>query len=115
MNPRLAHFTHTKKDPANARSLLAFLSRLDLVGAKSITRGCSVLNAQVWTGPEEGDRKTEFAHNCTTETGSSGGPVYSNDGKIVGIHHLGVSLSIGVVTGPRIGFQKGPLLLVASG
>lgn len=61
--------------------------------AKSITRGCSVLNAEVavWTGPEDGDPKTDFSHNCTTETGSSGGPVYSSEGKIVGIHHLGVS------------------------
>lgn len=61
--------------------------------AKSVTRGCSVLNPKVatWTSPEDSTTDiTEFAHNCTTETGSSGGPVFADDGRIIGLHHLGV-------------------------
>ncbi|TAY82527.1 serine protease (plasmid) [Rhizobium leguminosarum] len=60
--------------------------------AKSVTRGCSVLNPNVatWTGPEDAASITEFTHNCTTENGSSGGPVFASDGRIIGLHHLGV-------------------------
>lgn len=60
---------------------------------KSVTRGCSVMKGGVatWTAPAQAGAATEFSHNCTTENGSSGGPVYSADARLVGLHHLGVS------------------------
>ena len=59
---------------------------------KSVTRGCTVLKAGIrsWTGTDADEPKTEFTHNCTTEAGSSGGPVFSSALKMIGIHHLGV-------------------------
>lgn len=56
---------------------------------KSVTRGCRVKDPAVpsWT---DGAQKTDFSHGCTTESGSSGGPVYAADGTVVGLHHLGV-------------------------
>jgi hypothetical protein len=32
---------------------------------------------------------TEFTHTCDTEGGSSGGPVFTTSGEVVGLHHLG--------------------------
>lgn len=60
---------------------------------KSVTRGCSALKGGLatWTASAGGDTATEFSHNCTTENGSSGGPVFSADARLVGLHHLGVS------------------------
>lgn len=56
---------------------------------KSVTRNCSVKDPSVpsWVDSQV---KTEFSHNCTTESGSSGGPIYAADGKLIGLHHLGV-------------------------
>lgn len=60
---------------------------------KSVTRGCSVIKSGVatWTASGGEGTATEFTHNCTTENGSSGGPVYSTDARLVGLHHLGHS------------------------
>jgi hypothetical protein len=33
--------------------------------------------------------KQDFQHFCDTEGGSSGAPVFSSDGKVIGIHHFG--------------------------
>lgn len=32
---------------------------------------------------------TDFTHSCDTESGSSGAPVFSEEGKVVGLHHFG--------------------------
>ncbi|SIT57233.1 exported hypothetical protein [Mesorhizobium prunaredense] len=55
---------------------------------KSVTRNCGVKNPSLpsWIDDQQA---SEFSHNCTTENGSSGGPVYSADGSLVGLHHLG--------------------------
>jgi V8-like Glu-specific endopeptidase len=55
---------------------------------KSVTRNCSVQTPSLpsWTGDPAA---SEFSHNCTTENGSSGGPVYSANGELIGLHHLG--------------------------
>ncbi|MGL3605049.1 trypsin-like serine peptidase [Rhizobium sp. G187] len=65
---------------------------------KSVTRECSVLKPGIgtWTAPRNQgtpspNQATEFTHNCTTENGSSGGPVFSAEAELVGLHHLGVS------------------------
>ncbi len=57
--------------------------------AKSVTRACSVAAAAVpgWSDPS---RTSEFSHLCTTERGSSGGPVFDAAGRLVGLHHQGV-------------------------
>lgn len=34
-------------------------------------------------------RSTDFTHDCTTDGGSSGAPVFNKDGEIIGLHHLG--------------------------
>jgi hypothetical protein len=34
-------------------------------------------------------QSTDFTHDCTTDAGSSGAPVFSKDGEIIGLHHLG--------------------------
>jgi hypothetical protein len=58
---------------------------------KSLTRGCTVLDPNVasWVYGGESGTTTEFTHNCTTERGSSGGPVFSEGMALIGIHHLG--------------------------
>jgi hypothetical protein len=40
---------------------------------------------------EELERQLEALQRCTTENGSSGGPVYSTEARLFGLHHLGVS------------------------
>ena len=55
---------------------------------KQITyTGCGVVNAEhsSWTS----DKKTDFTHNCDTEGGSSGAPVFNQAGQLIGLHHLG--------------------------
>ena len=58
---------------------------------KSVTRGCTVLKPGIrsWTGTDANAPLTDFTHNCTTEAGSSGGPVFSADNRLIGLHHLG--------------------------
>ncbi len=58
---------------------------------KSVTRGCTVLKPGIrtWTSVDTNGPMTEFTHNCTTEAGSSGGPVFSADNELIGLHHLG--------------------------
>ena len=38
-------------------------------------------------------RPTEFTHTCDTEGGSSGSPVFTTDGALVGLHHLGFAFA----------------------
>lgn len=59
--------------------------------AKSVTRGCTVIDSSIesWTAPADTLDKPEFAHGCTTASGSSGGPIFSSDAQLIGLHHLG--------------------------
>lgn len=55
---------------------------------KQLTRNCTVLNSSYrnWKRPE---LTTEFTHDCDTEGGSSGAPIFNATGEVVGLQHLG--------------------------
>lgn len=55
---------------------------------KLISQSCRVVAGSVpgWT---EQSSAVEFGHNCSTEGGSSGAPVFNEDLELVGLHHLG--------------------------
>lgn len=57
--------------------------------------GCKVTNPRIegWASSTlddvEGDKLVDFSHNCDTEGGSSGAPIFNSDGQLIGLHHLG--------------------------
>jgi hypothetical protein len=58
---------------------------------KRISRiGCEVVLAEVRGAGRNPDDMTDFAHRCDTIGGSSGSPVLDQEGRVVGLHHLGV-------------------------
>lgn len=54
---------------------------------KRIALNCSVKNVRVpgWRG----DAGFDFTHDCDSEGGSSGAPIYEKSGKVIGLHHHG--------------------------
>lgn len=57
---------------------------------KQISHSCRVQSGEFrnWRDPA-GSIRTDFSHNCDTEGGSSGAPIFDERGALVGIHHLG--------------------------
>jgi hypothetical protein len=57
---------------------------------KQVSYNCRVVEHErsAWDGASEVG-KSEFAHDCDTEGGSSGAPVFNTSGELVGLHHLG--------------------------
>ena len=55
---------------------------------KQLTRHCGVQSWAVpgWIGQSPG---LDFSHDCDTEGGSSGAPVFNSAGAVVGLHHHG--------------------------
>jgi len=55
---------------------------------KQITRNCGVVSEKFpeWATQTPG---IDFSHNCDTEGGSSGAPVFNSAGQLVGLHHHG--------------------------
>ncbi len=57
---------------------------------KLVSYSCALAQASYpgWTG----NATSEFTHKCDTEGGSSGAPIFNENGALVGIHHLGFGL-----------------------
>jgi hypothetical protein len=52
---------------------------------KQVTESCQIRTL----GPNESAQATEFTHDCDSEGGSSGAPVFDQSGRLVGLHHAG--------------------------
>ncbi|MGQ0671406.1 MAG: trypsin-like serine peptidase [Hyphomicrobium sp.] len=58
---------------------------------KQLSFACSVRKEKRkgWRATAGDATMTEFVHDCDTESGSSGAPIFDNSGALVGLHHLG--------------------------
>ena len=57
---------------------------------KLVTRNCAIVGPRPgWTATGAAPASTEVAHNCDTEPGASGAPVFNARGQLVALHHLG--------------------------
>ena len=60
---------------------------------KLISKACRIQNPSYhsWTGQlSKGDHQLpDFTHDCDTESGASGAPVFDLSGSMIGIHHAG--------------------------
>jgi Trypsin-like peptidase domain len=60
---------------------------------KLLSSHCKVVSLQfpgwIANAADPGAPKTDFTHDCDTETGSSGSPIFDDQGLLVGLHHLG--------------------------
>lgn len=58
---------------------------------KQITKTCFAISPSYpgWRGLSD----TDFTHDCDTEAGSSGAPIFDQRGYVVGLHHLGFTYS----------------------
>lgn len=56
---------------------------------KKISTKCQVVQAAVKGWRDESDPDLDFTHICDTENGSSGAPIFDQEGFLVGLHHLG--------------------------
>lgn len=58
--------------------------------AKLVSRSCGLMGSRPgWTATDPAAAPTEVAHNCATEPGASGAPVFDMSGNLVALHHLG--------------------------
>lgn len=55
---------------------------------KRISYACNVIDPR-YRGWRNGQVASEFTHQCDTERGSSGAPVFDINGRLIGLHHLG--------------------------
>lgn len=56
--------------------------------SKSITENCDINNSS-YSNWENNNIKSDFTHNCDTERGSSGAPIFNQKGEVIGLQHLG--------------------------
>lgn len=60
---------------------------------KMVAAACGIAGAPIKNWRTE--TKTDLPHTCDTSGGSSGAPIFSEDGQLVAIHHLGFSVVSG--------------------
>jgi hypothetical protein len=58
------------------------------LGMRKTYSGACGVKAVCFPNRKQPTRKTDFTHDCDTEPGSSGAPVFDKYGEIVGVHHL---------------------------
>jgi S1-C subfamily serine protease len=58
-----------------------------LAARKAYSASCSV-SQLLFPNWRDSTRTTDFTHDCDTEGGSSGAPVFNEKGEVVGLHHL---------------------------
>jgi hypothetical protein len=86
------HARLSYKTPTNGEDV--FIVHHSQCMEKLVSQNCAVRSESYpgWidqTLPEDQRRQSEFTHNCNTETGASGAPVFDENGLVVGLHHLG--------------------------
>lgn len=66
----------------------AFVIHHPMCKSKQLSSGCSIrsITQANWLGD---GTKTDIAHDCDTEHGSSGAPVFNDKGQLVALHHVG--------------------------
>lgn len=60
---------------------------------KRITIGCRVESSS-YPSWEKSIAGVDFSHNCDTEGGSSGGPVFNSNNELIGLHHRGFKVNL---------------------
>ena len=75
---------------------------------KQMSLSCNVVKPSYpgWAG----QGSTDFTHDCDTEAGSSGAPVFDLQGRLVGLHHLPFSKQSGVCDKVNKGVRIGEIL-----
>jgi hypothetical protein len=71
----------------------AFIVHHSECAEKRVSLSCSIKSASYasWQPDEAGSySNSDFTHDCSTERGASGSPVFDMKGRLIGLHHLGV-------------------------
>ncbi|MBZ9815733.1 serine protease [Mesorhizobium sp. CA7] len=66
-----------------------FLVHHALCEEKRVSSQCKVVEKQRTGWRATNGDPSEFSHNCDSETGASGSPVFDLKGRVIGLHHLG--------------------------
>jgi S1-C subfamily serine protease len=83
--------TGTLANWAPARGDQVYVIHHPLALKKQYSGSCRVGIGKPYLFPNwmDSSGSTDFTHDCDTDGGSSGSPVFTKDGEIIGLHHLG--------------------------
>jgi S1-C subfamily serine protease len=83
--------TGTLANWSPARGDQVYVIHHPLALKKQYSASCRVGIGKPYLFPNwmDSSRSTDFTHDCATDGGSSGSPVFTKDGEIIGLHHLG--------------------------
>lgn len=74
---------------------------------KLVSRNCTLADRRrAWIDLSTATAPTEYGHNCDTEPGASGAPVFNNDGQLVALHHLGFKQCTGTTLNSAVGIRE---------